>query len=66
MCPAIDNPAAAKFALLSVFFMPKSMSITDIHRELCVVYGQNGMSEGTVGQWYRTAVANLIHLEGQI
>jgi hypothetical protein len=29
------------------------MSATEIHRELCAVYGQNIMSEGTVRQWCR-------------
>jgi transposase len=28
------------------------MSTAEIHRELCAVYGQNKMSEGTVRQWY--------------
>jgi hypothetical protein len=27
------------------------MSAAEIHRELCVVYHQNVMSEGTVRQW---------------
>jgi transposase len=29
------------------------MSAVEIHRELSTVYGQNAMSEGTVGQWCR-------------
>jgi hypothetical protein len=29
------------------------MSAAEIHRELCAVYGQNVMSEGTVRQWCR-------------
>jgi hypothetical protein len=35
--------------LLSDFFM----SAIEIHHELCAVYGQNVMSEGTVRQWFR-------------
>jgi hypothetical protein len=27
------------------------MSAVKIHHELCMVYSQNVMSEGTVGQW---------------
>jgi hypothetical protein len=39
-------PPAAKFALLSAFFTPKTSSAAEIHRELCAaVYGQNVMSE---------------------
>jgi hypothetical protein len=29
------------------------MMPTEIHRELCAVYGQKVMSEGTPEQWYR-------------
>jgi transposase len=29
------------------------VSAAEIHRELCVVYGRNIMSEGTVRQWCR-------------
>jgi hypothetical protein len=46
-------PPAAKFALLSAFFMQKNMSAVEIHLEICVVYGQNVKSEGTVRQWCR-------------
>jgi hypothetical protein len=27
------------------------MSAEEIHHELCVIYGQNVMSEGTIRQW---------------
>jgi hypothetical protein len=40
MSPAIDNHASYK-----------SMNAVEIHLELCVAYGQNVMSEGTVKQW---------------
>jgi hypothetical protein len=29
------------------------MSTAKIHHELCAVYSQTAVSEGTVGQWYR-------------
>jgi hypothetical protein len=31
----------------------KNMSGVEIHDELCMVYGQNVMNEGTVRQWCR-------------
>jgi hypothetical protein len=48
MCPAIDNPPAAKFTLFIQFLPTKNMSDAEIHGELCTVYGQIVMSEGTV------------------
>jgi hypothetical protein len=36
------------------FLHAKNMSAAEIHCELCAVYGQNVMSEGTVKQWCRT------------
>jgi hypothetical protein len=47
MCPAIDNSAAIRF------LHAKNTRAAEIHRELCVVYGPNAMSEGTVRQWCR-------------
>jgi hypothetical protein len=35
------------------FLHTMNMSTEEIHRELCAVYGQNIMHEGTVGQWCR-------------
>jgi hypothetical protein len=49
MSPAIDKPARCKIRFLHA----KNMSAAEIHHELCDVYGQNLMSEGTVKQWYR-------------
>jgi hypothetical protein len=43
----------ANFALLSSFFMLNNMSAVKIHCELCMIYGQNVMNEGTVTQWCR-------------
>jgi hypothetical protein len=53
MCPAIDNPASCKIRVVIHFLLAKILSAAEIHRELCVVYGQNVMSEGTVRQWCR-------------
>jgi hypothetical protein len=41
MCPAIDNPASCEVCTVISY------------RELCTVYGQNVMSEGTIRQWRR-------------
>jgi hypothetical protein len=52
MCPAIDNPASCEICTVIIRFLhAKDMSAVEIHCELCTVYGQNVMSEGTVRQW---------------
>jgi hypothetical protein len=53
MCPAIDNPASCEIDAVIRFLHTINMSAAEIHRELCEVYGQNVMSEGTVRQWCR-------------
>jgi hypothetical protein len=53
ICPAIDNPASCEICTVIRFLQAKNMSAAEIHRELCMVYGQYVMSEGTVRQWYR-------------
>jgi hypothetical protein len=53
MCPAIDNPASCKIRAVIRFLHVKTLSAVEIYRELCTVYGQNLMSEGTVRQWCR-------------
>jgi hypothetical protein len=52
-CPAIDNPTSCEIHAIIRFLHTKSMTSADIHRELCAIYGQNVMSEGTVRQWCR-------------
>jgi hypothetical protein len=37
--------------MLSALVMLKKTSVSEIHQELCSVYGQNVMSVGTVRQW---------------
>jgi transposase len=51
MCPVIDNPASCEIRAVICFPHTKNMSAAEIHHELCTVYGQNVMSEGTVRQW---------------
>jgi hypothetical protein len=48
MCPVIDNPARCEILAVIHFLHATNMSAMEIHRELCEVYGQNAMSEGTV------------------
>jgi hypothetical protein len=50
-CSAIYNPASCEIRVLIRFLHAENTSAVEIHRELCAaVYGQNVMSEGTVGQ----------------
>jgi hypothetical protein len=53
MCSVIDNPARYEIRAAIGFLHAKNMSAAEIHPELCAVYGQNIMSEGTVRQWCR-------------
>jgi hypothetical protein len=53
LCPAMDNPASFEIRTVIHFLHAKNMTAAEIHRELCEVYGQNIMSEGTVRQWCR-------------
>jgi transposase len=53
MCPLIDNPTSCEIHALIWFLHAKNMSAAEIHRELCAVWDQNVMREGTVRQWCR-------------
>jgi hypothetical protein len=53
MCAAINYPTSCEVRTVIRFLHAKQMSAADIHRELCVVYGPNIMSEGSVRQWCR-------------
>jgi hypothetical protein len=53
MCSGIDNPASIKICAVICFHHAKNMGVAEIHHELCVVYCQNVMNEGTVRQWCR-------------
>jgi hypothetical protein len=50
MCPAINNPSSREIPAFIHLLHTKNMSAAEIHCELCVVYGQNVVSEGTVRQ----------------
>jgi hypothetical protein len=47
MCPAIDDPTSCEI-LVICFLHAKNMSAVEVHGELCEVYDQNVMREGTV------------------
>jgi hypothetical protein len=53
ICFAINNPASCEIRAVTRFLHSKNMSVAEMHRELCAVYGQNVMSEGTVRECYR-------------
>jgi hypothetical protein len=53
MCPATDNSASCESCTVTGFLHVENTSAVGKHNELCVVYGQNVMSEETVRQWYR-------------
>jgi hypothetical protein len=58
MCPVIDNLASCEIHTAIHFLHAKNMSAVEIHCELCMVYAQNIMSEGTVRQWCRIEPCN--------
>jgi hypothetical protein len=53
MCPVVDNPTSCEIHAVILFLHNTNLSTTEIHHELCVVYNQNIMSEGTSRQWCR-------------
>jgi hypothetical protein len=48
MCAAINNPISCEVRAVIWFLHAKQISAADIHHELCVVYGPNIMSAGSV------------------
>jgi hypothetical protein len=65
MRPVIDNPASCEIRAVIRFLNGKNMSAAEIHHELCVFYGQNVMSEGTVRQWCRMFKDGQTALHGE-
>jgi hypothetical protein len=51
--PVIDNPNRCEIGAVIHFLYAKNMNAAEIHHELCIVYGQNVMTEGTRRQWCR-------------
>jgi hypothetical protein len=50
MCPAVDNAAICETRSVIRFVQAKHMGAVKINRELCAIYGQNSVCEGTVRQ----------------
>jgi hypothetical protein len=50
---SIDNPTSCEIHARIYFLHAKNMRAMEIRCELCVIYGQNVMSEGSVRQWCR-------------
>jgi hypothetical protein len=49
MCPAIDNRASCENrAVIRLLHAIDATAAADIHLQLCMVYGRNIMSKGTV------------------
>ena len=53
MCAAIANPASCEVRSVIRFLVAKNCKASEIHRQLCEVYGPDVMSEGGVRQWCR-------------
>ncbi|KAJ4436716.1 hypothetical protein ANN_16848 [Periplaneta americana] len=53
MCTAITSPARCEVRSVIRFLVAKNCKASEIHRQLCEVYGPDVMSEGGVRQWCR-------------
>ena len=54
-CSRCSNaPPTVKYGLLSVFLNARNVKPADIHRQICEVYGENGMNDEMVRKWVRT------------
>jgi hypothetical protein len=53
MCAAIDNLPSCEISAVIRFLRARNMTAAEIHRELCAVYDQNRMNEGSIRQWCR-------------
>jgi hypothetical protein len=51
MCPAIDNTASREIRAVIRLLRAKNMGAAEIHHELCAVYHQSVMCEGTLHKW---------------
>ena len=51
MFKKIENPAACEMRSVIRFLNAKNMKPTEIHRQLCDVYGEHAMSSSMVRRW---------------
>jgi transposase len=63
--PAIDNLASCEIRAVIRVLRAKHMRSAEIHHEICAVYGQNVMSEGTVRQWCRMFKDGRTNVHGE-
>jgi transposase len=47
----IERPASCEIRSVIRFFNARNVKPTDIHRQICEVYGENAMSDGIVRKW---------------
>jgi hypothetical protein len=65
MCSVSDNPASCEIRSVICCLHTKIMSPVEIHHELCAVYGQNIMSEGSVRQTCRMFEDGLTNVHNE-
>jgi hypothetical protein len=65
MCPVIDNPTSCEIYAVICFLHAKITSAAEMQCELCTVYSQNLMSEGTVRQWCRMFKDGLTNVHNE-
>ena len=53
MAKCIENPADCKKRAVIRFLQAKNIQPTDIHRQVCEVYGEGAMSDSMVRRWCR-------------
>ena len=53
MFKKVGNPAACEMRSVTRFLNANNMKPTEIHRELCDVYGEHAMSSSVVRRWVR-------------
>jgi hypothetical protein len=51
ICPVIDKPISCEICAVIHCLCARNVSAAEIHSKLCTLYGQKGMSKGTVRQW---------------
>jgi len=53
MFKKIENPAACEMRPVIRFLNAKNMTLAEIHRQLCDVYGEHAVSSSMVWRWVR-------------
>ena len=53
MFKTIEGAADCEIRSVIRFLKTRNVLPSDIHHQICQVYGDNAMSDGTVGKWVR-------------